>query len=39
METARGFAIRHVCSVLKVVGILKEAVHVMDHSIEESTHL
>jgi len=39
METERGFAIRSVCTVLKVVGILQEAVHRMDHSIEERTHL
>lgn len=39
MEIATDFAIRPVCTLLKLVGILKEAVHGMDHSIEERTHL
>lgn len=38
-ETATDFVIRPVCTLLKLVGILKKAVHGMDHSIEESTHL
>jgi len=33
LETATDFAIRPVCTVLKIVGILKEVVHRMDHSI------
>jgi hypothetical protein len=33
------FAIRPVCTVLKILGIFKEAVHGMDYSNEERTHL
>lgn len=39
METGTDFANRPVCTVLKLVGILKEAVHGMDYSTEERTLL